>query len=152
MSKPEIPFWKMRSKNGRDKIFSSPEMLWQSACEYFEATDNRKWTKKDWVGKDATQVERKFDTPYTMTGLALFLDVDIRTLRNYGTNEVYKDFFPIYNKIKEVMYTQKFEGAAVGAFSQNIIARELGLSEKTNQEVTVTQPIIIDWKQDETNE
>jgi hypothetical protein len=29
-------FWKMRSKHGRDALFASPELLWESACEYFE--------------------------------------------------------------------------------------------------------------------
>lgn len=34
-------FWKLRSKHGRDTLFSTPEKLWEAACEYFEwATDN----------------------------------------------------------------------------------------------------------------
>ena len=34
-------FWMMRSKHGRDKLFASPQLLWQAACEYFQwVTDN----------------------------------------------------------------------------------------------------------------
>lgn len=46
-------------------IFSSPTILWEACVEYFEATDQRKWVRKDWVGKDAIEVERETDTPYT---------------------------------------------------------------------------------------
>ena len=29
-------FWKLRSKHGRDKIFKTPKILWEAACDYFE--------------------------------------------------------------------------------------------------------------------
>ena len=29
-------FWKLRSKHGRDTLFSSPELLWSAAYEYFD--------------------------------------------------------------------------------------------------------------------
>jgi len=56
-------WWKLRAKHGRDKIFKTPALLWEACVEYFEATDKRKWIQKDWVGKDAYQVERETDTP-----------------------------------------------------------------------------------------
>jgi len=121
-------WWKLRSKHGRDKIFSTPEILWEEAVKYFEATDARKWIKKDWVGKDAMQVERENETPYTKSGLFLFLGIDINTWDLYKDRE---DFIHITSRIEQIIYTQKIEGAAVGAFNQNIVARELGLAEKT---------------------
>lgn len=127
---PGNQWWKLRSKHGRDKIFTAPEILWEAACEYFEATDKRKWVKKDWVGKDAQEVDRETDTPYTLSGLCLFLDIDEDTLNNYGTKEEYKDYFGVVTRVKRVIYTQKFEGAAVGAYNANIIARDLGLADK----------------------
>lgn len=125
---PGNQFWKLRASNGRDKIFTSPEILWESACEYFEATDKRKWTKKDWVGKDAIEVERENETPYTKSGLALFLDCDWRTIEALKKDA---DFLHIITRIENIIYTQKIEGANVGAFNANIVARELGLAEKT---------------------
>jgi hypothetical protein len=131
-------WWQLRATSGREKIFSTPEHLWKAACEYFEATDTRKWKKKDWVGKDALEVERETETPYTWTGLALFLDVDSRTLRNYANEDSYKDFFPIISRIQDIIYTQKIEGATVGAFNANIVSRELGLADKVETENTLT--------------
>ena len=80
-------FWKLRSKHGRDKIFSTPEILWESCCEYFEVTDSRKWNKIEFNGKDAIKCEIPTDTPYTWTGLYLFLDIDHETWRKYESRQ-----------------------------------------------------------------
>lgn len=124
-------FWKLRSKHGRDVIFKTPELLWEAACEYFEATDARKWVKKDWVGKDATEVSRETETPYTLSGLCLYLDCS-REWWNKFKNENREDFLQVVTRIDQIIYTQKFEGASVGAFNANIIARDLGLKEQTD--------------------
>lgn len=131
-------WWKLRAKSGRDKIFSSPEALWEAAQEYFEATDNRKWIKKDWVGKNADEVERETDTPYTLTGLCLFLGIDENTWYRYGKEEAYKDFWETHTSISHIMYTQKLEGAIVGAFNAGIIGKVLGLKEQSEIVSTVS--------------
>ncbi len=119
-------FWKQRSKHGRDLLFSSPTILWEACCEYFEATDTRKWVKKDWVGKDAMEVNRETETPYTLTGLYIFLDISAQTWKDYRNRQ---DFIEIITRVETIIYTQKLEGAAVGAFNANIIARDLGLKD-----------------------
>lgn len=45
-------------------------------------------------------------------------------------DQINKDFSAVINKIEEIIYQQKFEGAAVGLFNSNIIARDLGLRDK----------------------
>jgi hypothetical protein len=126
---PGNQWWRLRAKHGRDLIFSTPEILWESAVEYFEETDKRKWIKEDWVGKDAIKVDRKVDTPYTLSGLCLFLECDEKTFKLYESRE---DFIPVTTRIRQIMFTQKFEGATVGAFNANIIARDLGLKDQTD--------------------
>lgn len=123
-------FWKLRSKHGRDKIFETPDLLWEAACEYFEATDARKWWKTEFNGKDAIECHVPTDTPYTITGLCLYLDCGKNFFDNFENNENNKDFKGILTRIREIIYTQKFEGAVVGAFKENIISRELGLADK----------------------
>lgn len=128
-------FWKLRSKHGREKIFSDPKLLWEAAEEYFTHTDKRKWVKKDWVGKDAFEVERETETPYTISGFCLYVGAS----RNWWTEfkkTASQDFLVVIARIEDVMYTQKFEGAAVGAFNQSIIARDLGLVEKVEAKNT----------------
>jgi len=122
-------FWKLRASHGRELIFSSPTILWEAACEYFEATDARKWIKKDWVGKDAVEVERPNETPYTLTGLFVFLDTTRQTWDLYRKRE---DYIAVIARIEQIIYTQKIEGASVGAFNASIVARELGLKDATD--------------------
>lgn len=121
-------WWRSRSKHGRDKLFATPELLWGAAVEYFEATDKRKWVKNDWVGKDAKEVERESQTPYTLSGMCLYFDCS-REWWNKFKNEKREDFLQVVTRIDQIIYTQKFEGATVGAFNANIIARDLGLAD-----------------------
>lgn len=129
-------FWKLHSKHGRDKIFTTPEILWEACIEYFEATDSRKWYKTEFNGKDAVECHVPTETPYTLTGLFVFLDIDRTTWDLYREREAY---IPLVTRVEQIIYTQKFEGAAVGAFNANIIARELGLKEATQQDIKITQ-------------
>jgi len=123
-------FWQQRSKHGRDKLFSSPKVLWEAASEYFIWCEENPLTQQNWVGKDGDEVSKELMRPFTLSGLCVFLDCEEQTLKNYGTKEEYKDFFGVYTRICQIVRTQKFEGAAVGLFNANIIARDLGLVEK----------------------
>lgn len=123
-------FWKLRSKHGRDKIFADPETMWIAACEYFQWCVDNPILQQNWVGKDGDEVERKLPRPFTLTALAVYFDCDEQTLKNYGTKEDHKDFFGVTTRINQVIRNQKFEGAAVGIFNANIIARDLGLADK----------------------
>jgi hypothetical protein len=134
MAAPENnQFWKLRSSHGRDLIFSSPQVLWEACKEYFEATDKRKWKKQQVAGKPSEIWELETDTPYTLTGLCVFLDIDTQTWTNYKAR---KDFFGVITRVENIMFTQKFEGASVGAFNANIIARDLGLADKKQTDHT----------------
>ena len=122
-------FWQLRSKHGRDKILQSPEILKEAANEYFKWCEDNPLMEMDWVGKDAVTVERPKMRAFTWEGLELFLDIS--SLRHYKTNPDYKDFFQVISRIEKIIYTQKFTGAAAGFLNPNIIARDLGLSDKT---------------------
>ena len=126
-------FWKARAKHGRDKIFSSPDILWESCLEYFQ-----------WCEDNPLQEEKVFHTngvitradvgkmrAMTVSGLCIFLDIDQSTWDNYRNEESYKDFFLIITRAEKVIRTQKFTGAAADMLNPNIIARDLGLSDKS---------------------
>lgn len=132
-------FWKLRSKHGRDKLFESPELLWESACEYFEWCDENPFIQIDFKGKDADKVEIPRMRPYTWDGLETFLEIE--SLRDYKTNEDYKDFSQVITRIGKIIYDQKFSGAASGFFNASIIARDLGLADKKEIDADVKQEI-----------
>lgn len=149
-------FWKIRSKHGRDKLFKSPKLLMQAAIEYFEWCDKNPWIKKEQLKqpkvikeKDGSQrVEAIADIPtarpYTLSGLCIYLGVHSTYFNEFKEglkpkegdkwSRKNKDFSQVVHAIEEIIRTQKYEGAAVGAFNASIIARDLGLTEK--QDVT----------------
>lgn len=127
-------FWKRRSKDGRDKEYTK-DALWEGACEFFQWCDDNPWKEKDWVGKDAVQVVRETPRPFTIKGLCIYLDISEQTLNNYEKQE---EYFGVVTRIKDIIHTQKFEGAAVGVYNSNIIARDLGLADKTDNKNTNT--------------
>jgi hypothetical protein len=135
-------FWKRRTKHGRDKLFTKPELLWQAAQEYFQWCFDNPLIEIDFVGKDATQVQKPKIRAFTWSGLELYLDID--SLREYKSNPDYKEFSHIITRIEKIMYTQKFEGAAAGLLNPNIIARDLRLNDgdplPTNLTVTISGP------------
>lgn len=137
-------FWKLRSKHGRDKLFATPELLWEAACEYFQWCDNNPWYKIDFRGKDNEEVKIPKERPYTLTGLCLYLNCNQAYFRNFKLQlpKDEKDFNAIISRIEETIETQQFEGATVGAYNANIIARKLGLSDKSE----VEQKRVIEYK------
>ena len=125
-------FWKARSKHGRDKIFSTPDILWEAACEYFQWCEDNPLKKaivyQGAVSKESESLMRAM----TLGGLCIFMDVNKQTFLNYcdKSNESYKDFLDVTSAINEIIRTQKFEGASAGLLNPNIIARDLGLVDK----------------------
>ena len=146
MAAPEgNQFWKLRSKHGRDKLFSSPEELWNAACDYFKDCEENPFIEiKPMVvsagnntGSSVEMVPVPKIRPFTWDGLEIFLDID--RLRHYKTDTNYQDFLPVIERIGKIIYNQKFSGAASGFFNANIIARDLGLADKKDVEKRVVK-------------
>ena len=122
---------------GQPPVFSCPEEMLQRACEYFE-----------WCGDKVVLEEKPFHfqgsitehyiahkRPMTQNGLCVFLGIGVSTWHDYKKKPEYSE---VIKEIESVMYEQKFTGAAVGQFNANIIARDLGLAEKTEQKVQLS--------------
>ncbi len=127
-------FWRLRSKHGRDKLFATPELLWEAACEYFEWCQENPWMKSEAIksGEMAGQVmEVPTERPMTLHALCLYLDCSLGYFRTFKLT-CSEDFLAVIEKIEKTIYTQKFEGASVGVFNANIIARDLGLKDHSD--------------------
>lgn len=145
-------FWKLRSKHGRDKLFVTPDLLWEAACEFFQWCDDNPFYEaeqvkqvgkayKDENGK-IVEPERIVSLPrmrpYTIQGLCLYLNCNTTYFNDFEKglkgkeDDLSKDFSYVVSRIKETIYHQKFSGAAAGFFNANIIARDLGLIDKSD--------------------
>lgn len=131
-------FWRIRSKHGRDKLFANADMLWNAALEYFQWSDENPWVKCEAIksGEQAGEIIRiPTARPYTIKGLCIYLDVNESYWRDFKKSDnLSEDFSSVITRVEEIIATQKFEGAAVGAFNPTIIARDLGLVDKQGLE------------------
>ena len=130
-------FWQIRSKHGRDRIFATPDLLMEATTEYFQWCVDNPLIEIDFKGKDAERVEIPKMRVFTLQGLCSYLGVNGAYLRQFKqsiagrTDDLSRDFSTIILHIEETIYNQKFTGAAAGFLNPNIIARDLGLAERT---------------------
>lgn len=123
-------FWKARSSHGRKPVFADPEQLRDACAEYFEwVEENPLWEDKlvTFQGAATHEPVAKMRA-MTIGGLCIFLDIDRTTWLEYGKKE---GFSNVIREVDEVIRTQKFEGASADLLNANIIARDLGLADKT---------------------
>lgn len=146
--------WEFRKNVGRPKKFTDPDELWQKACEYFEWCDKHPWHKQDFVrGGDSAgmKVELQTDRPYAIEELCIFLGVNTQyfsqiNLESFPENKR-DDFSLVISHIRGIIDSQQFSGAAVGAFSPNLIARRLGLADNIKTSPVIEQKIIVPDKE-----
>jgi hypothetical protein len=135
---------------GRPKNIETPEILWNLFVAYRDWIKLHPILKHDFVGKDANEVERRLERPLTFVGFESFLDEQgvIAELKDYEANKEqrYTEFAPIIARIKRCIETDQFEGASVGIYQHNIIARKLGLVDKveSKSDVKVTNHVDLD--------
>ena len=133
-------FWKARSSHGRNPIFSDPNQLWEACCEYFQwVEENPLWEEKLF----AFQGEVTRDIIYkmramTISGMCLFIDIDQSTWEDYRTKE---DFLRVCKQAEQIIYNQKFAGASADLLNASIIARDLGLKDKSESTSEITHKI-----------
>lgn len=123
-------FWEARSSHGRKPIFANADDLWIAACEYFEwVEENPLWEDKvtSFQGINTHEPLAKMRA-MTVEGLCLFLDISKQAWSEYRQREGFGD---VTSRIDDVIRSQKFAGAAADLLNANIIARDLGLSDKS---------------------
>jgi hypothetical protein len=139
-------FWKMRDLKSRQKIFSTPELLLEAAYEYFKQCDENPWYKNEAIksGMDAGKIiQIPVRTPYTFEGLYSFLGISRIGYMNYEKDEKYEVYFTITTHIRSIIERNQIEGASVGAYNPNIIARLLGLVDKSETKTELTGNVTI---------
>jgi hypothetical protein len=126
-------FWEARSSHGRNPKFESPEALWAACCEYFEWVEaNPLYEVKAFAFQGVvTQESLPKIRAMTISGLCIFLDI---TRQTWGTFRAIEGFSDITTRAEEIIYDQKFSGAAADLLNANIIARDLGLKEQSQVE------------------
>lgn len=125
--------WRKRSKHGRDRIIQDPFLLWEDACEYFEWCLNNPIIKIEFKGtaQGIEEVQTPLPKVFQKPALAMFCGVGTWDVIN-NLREVSGDFIKVVDEIEAVIYSQKFEHAAVGMFNSSIIMSDLGMKNKSD--------------------
>lgn len=132
---------KYRETKKKFKI-ETPKLLWEFACDYFEYMDKNPWQKEDFIkgGEMAgSKVHLNTARPYTWKGFSAFLitkgiSTDLSEYRA-NTRGIYDEFRAVVATIDSIMYAQKFEGAAVGAFNAGLIKADLKIADVVENKV-----------------
>ena len=123
-------FWEARTSHGRSTEIKTAEALWEKCAEYFEWVEqNPLYEMKAFMfqGVVVTEALPKMRA-MTLNGLCNFLGITLQTWVNYRARD---DFLDVTTRVDQIIRQQKFEGAAAELLNPSIIARDLGLAEKS---------------------
>ena len=120
--------WERRGV-GQPPKFSNPTDMWDKAVEYFEWCKDNPLEEGKVFCFQGEIVDGSVSKMRSMTqaGLCAFLNISTSSWHNYKAKDEYLE---VTGMIEDIMYEQKFSGAAAGLLSSNIIARDLGLTDK----------------------
>lgn len=132
---------KFDDKGGRPRAFESPQEMWDKAVSYF------RWCEENAIDEtklfsfqgEISSGKAPHMRAMTQAGLCSFLNIGQSTYKDYKNKP---EFSAVTEAIEQVMFEQKFSGAAAGMLKENIIARELGIIDKeevkeTAQDITI---------------
>ena len=136
-------YYKLRTKDGRDKIFKTPKSLLEACNSYFNwCVDNPMKEQVAFHNKgEITYGSLNKMRPFTLEGLCNYIDISVKAFKLYEDRQ---DFIPVTIRVRQIIDNQQFEGAAAGFLNPNIIARKLGLTDKSEVKVSQEQPLFPD--------
>lgn len=124
---------------GRHKNIATPEILWEHFTAYKEQVKKTPFLVKDWVGKDAYQVERPKEKPLTLEGFENYCEDNgiIHDLSQYFANTEgrYTEFQTICTRIRRNIRQDQIEGGMAGVYNPSITQRLNSLVEKSETKI-----------------
>ena len=133
---------------GLSKAIESPDVMFSYFKQYRDWAKSNPLEIEDYVGKDADRVMRQKPRALTMEGFEnwLFEQDIIASVDQYFSNErdAYTEFTGICRAIRQIIRQDQIEGGMAGIYNPSITQRLNGLVDKTENKVTVEQPLFDD--------
>lgn len=127
-------FWRDTKEHivlGRPPKYENAAQLAEACAGYFQ------WCEDNFVDEEVlvsyqgittTEIKRH-PTAMTIRAMANWLGVTERTWRGWRAER--PDLLPTVEWAEDIIYNQKFSGAAAGQFNSSLIVRDLGLADKS---------------------
>jgi hypothetical protein len=133
------------AKVGRPRNFETPEDLWKAFTEYQTWIAKNPIRKMVFVGKDGARDFELIERPYSMEGFEVFCWEEYGQIDQYFKNVDgrYSEFIPICSHVKKLIREQQISGGMAGVYNPSITQRLNGLTEKTENNTTLTGKIDI---------
>lgn len=133
---------------GRPRVFETEEDFQIAAMEYFKWNEENPYLReKSFASEGKILVhEEKVMRPLTIEGFCIYCGIARSTFYEYCEKPQFSD---ITTRVRDLIENYQFSGAASGFFNANIIARKLGLSEKSETRIIEDQPIFPEDNQTE---
>lgn len=120
-----------RLLNSEPRIFLQASEFKKAALDYFLwAEDHPMLEEQVFQHKGAiVRADRHKLRPFTKQGLASYLGIPVSRLDSYKQRKD-PEWAEAVEMIEQIIYDQKFTGAAAGLLNAPLIARDLGLADK----------------------
>lgn len=125
----------------KKKYIETPSHLWELFKAYVKHEAENPMYKVEYVGRDGSKEKTPLETPITFEGFECYLADEgvINDLGDYQSNKDgrYSEYATIITRITKNCFVHNFKGASVGLFNANLIAKKLGLIEKTENQTNL---------------
>lgn len=136
------------------KLISDPRILWKLFEDYKTHIKSDPYIVVDYVGKDATPVNRMKEKPLTMVGFEVYVanqpgmpwDLD-QYFAN--TNGSYSNYSSICTRIRKAIVEDQIGGGMAGHYNASLTARLNGLVDRQEVKTIKEQPLFSDEPTDE---
>ena len=119
--------------------YLTAQSFWDKACEYFQWCDDNPISIEIFKGDEIATISKR--RIYNHNGLLAFMGLTKTEAEEYY---LFADYRRVMEIINQVIYSDKFEGAAIGLYSANLIARDLGLSDKKEISTTTNEIVVLE--------
>jgi len=136
---PGNKLWQLRAFHGSPRIYEDPDKLWSDCCDYFA------WTEKNSIKAThvsafegvVTQTKVRKVRAMTINGLCVFLNISGDAWA-YLAKHKNPQIRAVRETVMAIIKEQKFTAAAAGELNPMLIARDLGLQDRSVSEVHST--------------
>ena len=128
-------FWEARSSHGRKPIYDDPEKFRDACFQYFQWSEDNPLIETKPMVESGLIVDAHIPKMRAMTisGVSRYVGMTLETWTKYKERP---DFTDIVLEAESIIKEQKLVGAAAGFLNANIIARDLGLKDTSETDIT----------------